>query len=337
MIKTYYHSLATILSEESKHAILKQCLTHRSYYADSNPNFEESKANSREIFLGMYLFKGKLAELLYTYVQGTGVQLQHYLGNIFKNEVLIKIYERYKLGQLCRYGSKFDIENQKVLMVYGFLGFIAQHSPEDKLKRFVYTNFLKDTDHLMPWSNLSKDPWAQCNYLCRMIFGEDASELHVRREKEVFEFTISCGDTVLASTKGVSFRYERKKALRLATKVLSEMLSEAYVQSPDYDINQARLLRIQNEKLAKEKALRIKTHQEKQRKKSEEARIKREKRKIEKQEKEETRLKQKRLSLKRKEQQRKQKEQKEQALKNLSVSKRRHLQDKGIIGKGKPE
>jgi hypothetical protein len=52
----------------------KKCLVHISWYeAQKNST---NAGNSRYVFLGMYGFKGRLAELTAQYVGGNGKQLQ---------------------------------------------------------------------------------------------------------------------------------------------------------------------------------------------------------------------------------------------------------------------
>jgi hypothetical protein len=78
------------LGVKDLHAEQKKALTHKSFCKEG----DEQKSNCRYIFLGMYGFKGKVAELVFNFVTGSGKPLQHYLGNIFKDDILLKIFDR---------------------------------------------------------------------------------------------------------------------------------------------------------------------------------------------------------------------------------------------------
>jgi len=112
----------------------------------------------------MFGFKGRVAETLFNYLPGSGTQQQHYLGNIFKDETLLRIYKTYHLDELCRYGYTFEIEQQKHIVVYGFLGFVCQLLSPEKLNQFIVRNFLSETSHLMPTQFKNRDLQSQYNY-----------------------------------------------------------------------------------------------------------------------------------------------------------------------------
>jgi dsRNA-specific ribonuclease len=163
--------LAAQLGCADKHNELKKALTHKSFFK----NEDSEQSNSRYVFAGMFGFKGKVAETLFNYMPGSGTQLQHYLGNIFKEDTLLKIYKTYHLDVLCRYGTTFDIEKQKHILVYGFLGFICQWLSPEKLNQFIVLNFLAETSHLMPTQFKNQDLQNQCNYFCRLTYQENVS------------------------------------------------------------------------------------------------------------------------------------------------------------------
>lgn len=59
---------------------LNKALTHSSYLDTA-----EEDNNSRFVILGQFAFRGYMAEIIYNFAPGTGTQLQHVLGNLFKN------------------------------------------------------------------------------------------------------------------------------------------------------------------------------------------------------------------------------------------------------------
>ena len=58
----------------------KQALTH-----NSAPN---KNNGSRYVFLGQYGFRGILSKWIFENIGGTGMELQHYMGNIFSQSSL---------------------------------------------------------------------------------------------------------------------------------------------------------------------------------------------------------------------------------------------------------
>ena len=88
-------------------AKLREVLTHSSFYET------EGKGNSRYVFAGMFVFKGKVADVLFRYAVGEGTRLQHILGNLFRQERLERQFDEWHLGQFARAGEKFDIRAHK--------------------------------------------------------------------------------------------------------------------------------------------------------------------------------------------------------------------------------
>ena len=100
------HELLKTLAKRLKAEVysneLNKALTHSSY-----PDTAEEDNNSRYVFLGQFAFKGYVAEIIYNFVPGTGTQIQHLLGNLFKNEHLHTLYDKLKLNELKRCGVEF--------------------------------------------------------------------------------------------------------------------------------------------------------------------------------------------------------------------------------------
>ena len=222
-----YRQLANFLYLEKQHIELKNALTHKSFY-----NNNEDKSNSRFVFLGMYGFKGKVAELLFNYQPNTGTQLQHFLGNIFKEEILDRIFEKYGLSALIRFGSGFDAQKHRHIFVYGFLGFICKYTSPDKLNQFIVNHFLIGNEHLIPGFDHNKDYLAQCNYFSLLIYQTPINQQTSKTADGKFTSTIFADKQELASATSKSYRYSQKSAEKQALKKLSELLSNAYHNNP---------------------------------------------------------------------------------------------------------
>ncbi len=334
MSSDHYRNLSLTVALVDEHHALKKALTHHSFYTD------EKEANNAEsskfIFLGMYAFKGKVAEVMRKYIPLTGKQLQHYLGNVFKNKQLNYIYDRYHLGHCVRCGDDFSVEQHHHIFVYALLGFVYQYADEKHLLRFIYRNFLESTEHLMPGKIKNKDTWGQCQYLSKMFYNS-LPVLKTEKTKEQYLCQVRVDDVSIGEHQSKSQLYARKKAIKKA------LLHIAAEQNKQWD-NNPMVLEIRQkiekqaaEKLAREKAEKLKAYREKQRKRTEETLKRKQARKAEAQKKDEQRRKSKAEAKKRRERQEELRKKQRMEMANMSVAKRRHLQDKGLLDKGAPK
>ncbi len=69
-MQIHYHNLSLTVARVDEHHSLKKALTHHSFYKDSSD--ANNAESSKFIFLGMYAFKGKVAELMRKYIPLTG-------------------------------------------------------------------------------------------------------------------------------------------------------------------------------------------------------------------------------------------------------------------------
>ncbi len=180
----------------------------------------------------MYGFKGKLAELLFDYQPCEGTQLQHFLGNIFKEEFLHRIFEKYKLENLIRFRNNFDAQKHKHIFVYGLLGFVCKYQAPEKMNQFIVNNFLTGTEHLIPGFDRNKDFLAQCNYFASLVYKSTVTEQTIKTEDEKFKTVILVDKLQISDFTSTSYCYSRKKALKEALKTLAESVSKEYENNP---------------------------------------------------------------------------------------------------------
>lgn len=330
-LKTYFHTLSEVLLFSNRyHHDLKKALTHASFYKNS-----EKAESSKYIFLGMYAFKGKVAEVMRKYVPLTGKQLQHYLGNVFKINQLNKIYEKYHLQRMVRYGNCFSIEKQQHLFVYALLGFVYQFAEEKYLLRFIYRNFLANTQHLMPGKTVNKDLKSKLLYLSQMHYNTAPVILENKTDTEC-SCQVYLDEKLVAKEKGKNPKTVRQCSLKTALKILTEKLEQEWKSDPFNVVLLQQRKKQEAEREAKEKAEKLKRYKAKQEKRSKEIAKNKQLRKAEAALKDEKRRKAKANAKKRREEleelQRKQK----LAMATMSIAKRRHLQDKGLLEKGAP-
>ncbi len=261
--------------------------------------------------------------------------MQHYLGNVFKNAELEKIYKKYQLERCVRYGENFDLTKHRHIFVYALLGFVYEYAEEREILRFIYSNFLATTEHLIPSKQQNKDQWAKCVYLAKMYYN-DIPVLQINGENDKHTCSVIVDNKTIAMHESKSIRYARKKAIKIALLYIAEQQAKLWADNPIAQEVEQKLKRIKAEKEAREKAERIKKYKEKQRERSEATRA-RKKARIEKaQQQDMQRRKAKAEAKKRKELQAEALRKKQLAMANMSVAKRRHLQDKGVLKKGAP-
>jgi hypothetical protein len=303
---------------------LKRALTHKSFYK----NEKSGNAGSRYIFLGQFAFRGLVADVLYKYTAMEGTQLQHLLGNMFKNEHLEKIGLRYDLFRLFRCGENFTADKHKHLAVFALLGFIAAHADENAKNFFIRKNFILANEHLFNQTRKRNDLLAQCNVLANMAFGKTVA-VAMQKNGELWTTTVSVKETILSEKSSVSYQYSKKKSLKFALIALSEELNRQDEQTPDYAEKKQKVATIEKQNIETKKLKKQELYLAKQAKKKAERDEKREKLKAEKQQADlKRRQVQAAAKLRKEEQARKAEKRAAQLAKPMNAGKRRFLEDK---------
>lgn len=333
-MRTYYHTLSESVLGVYEHHLIKKALTHKSFYENKE---EYKEGNSKYIFLGMYAFKGKVAEILRTYMPLTGTQLQHYLGNIFKNKQLENIYKRYHLKKCVRHSSDFPIKKQHHIFVYALLGFVFQYANEKKLTQFIYRNFLENTEHLLPnKKTFSKDQWSQCLYLVKMHYNAVPTMSFLKEEDNNYTCTLFVEKESIAQGTSSSKQYAQKKCLKIALQYIAEAIKKEWISNPINIESEKRIKKLESERIAKQRHQKIKEYKERQKTRAFRVAKRKAKRKKEMILRDLERRKAKAKAKKRREEREQKLKEMKMALSTMSVAKRRHLQDKGLLEKGAP-
>lgn len=202
----------------------KKCLVHISVYEKKQNN--TNPGNSRFVFLGMYAFKGHLAEVLNGYISGNGKQLQHYLGNVFSNERLALIFDEWELEKCVQVREGMDFNKLKHVFTQALLGFIYLHGTDDFKQEFVYRYFLKDSEHLLPKAHRMNQVLV-LKAKAAQVLDEKVKMKHERADDgESVMYTtqvlLSTGE-VIGSHSSKSSTYARKKAVKNALKHVLEI------------------------------------------------------------------------------------------------------------------
>lgn len=257
---------------------LKQALTHQSFYKGS-----DKQGNSRDVYLGMFFFRGILAEHLHRYIPTTGQKLQHLLGNLMKNHRLEALYDKLNLDDLVRHGEDFDRDRHKHIYVYGLLGFIAQYGNSESTTAFINTHILDDAliaktlDHKM-------DVLQQMQVLAWQHYGVKA-KIETSREEDLRHTVCVTLPTIHVSHTSKSPTYARKKAIKkMMTSILAEQEArlaqdDTYRQLVEMKKERKEELRREENRLKHEEVLRYQKEQKEKRLLRKEAlRIEKEKR-----------------------------------------------------------
>ncbi len=311
---------------------LNHALTHSSYTDGGSDN-----DNSRYVFLGQFAFRGYVAEIIYNFAPGTGTQLQHILGNIFKNEHLLTIYNHFKLEKLIRYGDKFDHKTHRHIFVFGLLGFIYKFCSDETKVAFVRRHFILPNKHLFNTEMHGSDLLGQCNVIARMLFQETVFVETLKTEDNAWKTTVMVNTYEIATETSVSYRYSQQKTLKKALKQLAEDLEFIEKGNPDFEARRSRIEEIQSAQYQQQKEEKKRLQAEKEARKRTENILKKEKRKADKEKKDELRRKAK-ADIKKKKESRKGKdtiyrEYSAEEIATMNPAKRRRLEDLGILAK----
>lgn len=188
------------------HNELKKALTHLS--------FNEQNNSSRYVFLGMYAFKGRVADMLYGYLPGKGQLLQHILGNLFATSQLQVLFDKWQMEDVVRC-KNLDISRYKHIFVYGLLGYIHCHHAKEE-EQIILRHILSDaiiSKYLQPKRSTKE----QLVALCQQVFGE-RPKVRVTKEEDVWVGTVSLDGKIYVRHESKGKTYAQKKAIAKALK-----------------------------------------------------------------------------------------------------------------------
>ncbi len=210
---------------------LKQALTHYSFYESK----DENKANGRLVFEGMFVFKGQVAEILAKYFNGNGTQLQHVLGNLFRKQYLNCLFDEWTLKKWVRVAENFDVNAHKHIFVYAIFGCISRLDVDIR-RKFIFQYILcEQNKHILNHVTRNKDLIHQTKELAKKSLGKTIkTEMQITpdiRHKAIVSFT---NGTVLAEATSKSYRYARKKAMKLALQIISNINLDKYINESNY-------------------------------------------------------------------------------------------------------
>lgn len=308
---------------------LRQVFTHHSYREDKN--------NSRYVFLGQNYFKGLLSSYVFKNITGTGMQLQHYLGNICSDKALNSFFDKWKLGYHVRIdvGQKNKIPN--TVFVYAFLGYLSEKMNDVEIELFIKEFFIFPNDKFLPGNHKKKNQKEQLIHLCKLHFGQ-RPYFKTELENDLQKTEVLLNEECIGTHTSVSYKYANKKAIKIALEVIVERIEREIQANPVYKQNE-KLRKLKAEKefqIAKE--VRQKKHKERNKDHSVRMSEKRERDKLEAAERDKRRKEAKRLAKlkaeKKKEENTLYREYTIEEIREMSPTKRRNLQDRGIIPKG---
>ncbi len=210
---------------------LKQALTHYSFYE----NKEDSKANGRLVFAGMFIFKGQVAEILVKYFSGNATQLQQILGNLFRNDYLHRLFDQWTLKKRTRNSEKFDVNSHKHIFVYAIFGCISNLG-YDKRREFIFKYLINnENSHLLKHVTKNNDLVHQAKELAKITIGEKLRTKMFLTDDTLHKAVVFFNDgTVIAEATSKSYRYARKKAMKNTLEIISNISFEKYLSESNY-------------------------------------------------------------------------------------------------------
>ena len=265
--KDWEEPLYEDLEQLFSYSNMQKVLTHSSFYPDGN------NGNSRYVFAGMFVFKGMVAQILFRYYPEDGTRMQHVLGNLFRQERLVRLFDDWRLQQQVRAGGNFDIAAHKHIFVYAVFGYVS--TLDEIIRNWFITKYIlnEESDHLFTHKLRNRDLLAQADALVKRTNGQrltlvmEMTDDGLHRAKAV-----STDGTVLCEATSKSWRYARTKATKLALNMLATPFRQELLSNPDY---QERVRTREEEKVAQRKAeieKRIAEKEEVHKKKEEERR-----------------------------------------------------------------
>lgn len=204
----------------------KQALTH-----NSAPN---KNNGSRYVFLGQYGFRGILSKWIFENIGGTGMELQHYMGNIFSQSSLEKLYDEWGLKRFIIYGEKCQPEKQKHIFVYSLIGCLMQHTSPEKLEKFMLDFFIYPNDHILPKTHFPRDDWQKLIFLCKQNGYDKPVLQYILTEENKHQFSLVLSDGKTTKCKSVSYRYAKKKTIKKTFEYITLILEEKLLNDPNY-------------------------------------------------------------------------------------------------------
>ncbi len=215
------------------------------------------KNHSRYVFLGMFGFKGLVADYIFHHIAGTGTQLQHFLGNVFKNSFLEGFFIKHHLRQYCRF-QNIEITEQMHIFVYALFGYLYENGDAENLEKFILNEIVAPNDHLLPQNYKFKNRWDQLIFLCKQHFDQRPKLVYQCIENQ-HQFSVFIGDQILGQHLSVGYKYAKKKAINTSLRLVAEQLEEKLKKDDVYMANEKAL----QEKKAKE-ILEAKTEKQRQ-------------------------------------------------------------------------
>lgn len=231
---------------------LTNTITHSSYYAN-----KEQIGNSRYVFLGMFAFKGDVANLLQSYIPGKGQHLQHILGNLFALNKLENLFDKWNLEKFIRFGNDFNISSHKHIFVYAVFGYVKVFANENELKDFIVKHILDDKVILSG----TKKKYNLEKQLHTILLQKKLKKptILINNKEDCYCVEVYSNDTLLATQNSKSIKYAKAKALK---KAIINIISEDESQNNDNETFVKFQLEKNVLKTEKQKTLKFEKHQE---------------------------------------------------------------------------
>jgi hypothetical protein len=163
----------------------------------------------------MFAFRGFVARVMYDFWPGTGQQLQHQLGQIFRQQRLDTLFDKLRLDRIVRAGSGFDVYKHRHVFVYALCGYVMAHADEVAQSDFAGRYFLDGLSTECE-KDRPRDPWVQLKWLCQRSYGTSPMLVRNILPERRHRCEVRAGEVLLSAHESRSPRYARQKAIRKA-------------------------------------------------------------------------------------------------------------------------
>jgi hypothetical protein len=202
------------------------------HYALCLENWHASNHNSNHIFYTQFVFRGLVANKILQTIGGNGKQLQQFLGNCTSNSVYSQLFDEWQLFKEMPETNKSKIsETNKHLLAQGFIGWALQMANEDALQTFIQRFFIEPNDHLLPKTFTPKNEWQQLNLLVRQQYQTVPKLLHTTDASSLHYFSLMINEQIITTAQSISFKYAKKKCITKAMQYVTKEASNGLQQN----------------------------------------------------------------------------------------------------------
>jgi len=135
------------------------------------------------------------------------------------------------------------------------LGYVYDNATKKELERFILNEFIFPNNHLLPNTHIHKNQWAQLRFLCKQYYDTKPKLIATIDADKINTISIQIKDEILATNSSISYKYAKKKSINEALKKVVLLIETKTTETNWFIENEKiRLQNIENQKLAEKEA-----------------------------------------------------------------------------------